>query len=200
MGERQAERIGPGVARPRDRGSRRDRAVGAGFERRLAHRLAGLALLGDDVDDAGHGVRAVERRLRPAQNLDAVDVERGEIAEIEEPSVAATLPIGTPSISTSDWPGPRRAGALRSSSPGPAVCVTSTPATSRKTSVMPCGPHWATCEPGMTVTEEPVELTGSAMRSAVTVTSGIAEARPRERRKQKRWRLTIQRDCAAERL
>ncbi len=77
-----AQRIGPDVVAARHRRLRRDRAVAARLHRHRAMRRL-TALAGDDVDDAAHRVRAVERRLRPAQHLDALDVDGGEIAEIE---------------------------------------------------------------------------------------------------------------------
>ena len=40
-------------------------------------------MLCDDIDDAAHGIGAVERRLRPAQYLDALDVGESERREIE---------------------------------------------------------------------------------------------------------------------
>jgi hypothetical protein len=56
-------------------------SIAAALRQRPAARLS-FALARDDIDDAAHGVGAVERRLRAAQNLDALDVRHDESAEI----------------------------------------------------------------------------------------------------------------------
>ena len=38
---------------------------------------------GDDVDDAGQGVRSVKRALGPAQDLDPLDVVEGQVGQVE---------------------------------------------------------------------------------------------------------------------
>ena len=57
-------------------------AVAAGLDREGGLGRAAAAPR-DDVDDAAHGVRAVERRLRSAQHLDALDVGEDERREVE---------------------------------------------------------------------------------------------------------------------
>src|SRR5690606_7984843 len=41
------------------------------------------SLMGDDIDDAADGLAAVKRALRSAQDFDARDIVREQIAEIE---------------------------------------------------------------------------------------------------------------------
>ena len=57
-------------------------AVAAALDGRGEPRLA-LRLARDDVDDAAHGVGAVDRALRPAQHLDALDIVERDRREIE---------------------------------------------------------------------------------------------------------------------
>ena len=57
-------------------------AVAAALDGRGEPRFA-MRLAGDDVDHAAHGVGAVDRALRPAQDLDALDIVERDGREIE---------------------------------------------------------------------------------------------------------------------
>ena len=73
--------VDPAVA-ARDRALRLLGAEAAGLDRDVGARRSAAAL-GDDVDDAAHRVRPVQRRLRAAQDLDALDVGEDERRKIE---------------------------------------------------------------------------------------------------------------------
>ena len=68
------------------------RAYAAGV---LDHQSLLGVLAGDDVDDAGYGIRAVERRRGPLHYLDALDVVRVDEREVV---LAAVVAMQAPAV------------------------------------------------------------------------------------------------------
>ena len=98
-----------------------------------------MRLAGDDVDDAAHGVGAIDRALRPAQDLDALDIVERDGGEVE-------LVVGGRRVVDADAVDQhqRVAGLAAAQAhfvvpPGPPDSVTVTPGTVRSSSATEVG-------------------------------------------------------------
>ena len=113
---------------------------------------------GDDVDDAAHGVGAVQRRPGAGQQLDASDVleGHGQIAVVVSRSAGSLM--RTPSTSTRVWPNEAPRTLM-------SVCD-------------PKGPRWRTQTPGSRRSASVTEATGTRCRSSAVTTARVRPTAP----------------------
>ena len=161
------ERIGPRPARSGERADAAQRAVAAGLGAEVELRRS-AAFPGDDVHHAADRVRAVQRALRAAQHLDALDradrhhrevvvaARRGRIVDPHAVDQHQRLARLAPRNRTLVVP------------PGPPVSLTSRPGTPRSASTRLSGLVVAISACGTTLIALPVRLSDSSPRVAVT--------------------------------